>query len=102
MMLLDDIKIVLGIELDTSRDYLLNIYIRTATTLISKYLKANDKVDIQALYPDAIIAYVVMAMAKRGNEGLKQFSQGSRSGSYGDDLPDGVKALLPLPRIAMR
>lgn len=102
-MLLDDIKTVLGIsELDTSKDSLLNIYIRTATTRIINYLKIDSTVDIQTLYFDAIIELVVILLAKRGNEGLTQFSQGSRSGTYGSDLPESVISLLPSPRIVMR
>ena len=93
-MVLDDIKIVLGIN-GAIKDSLLNIYIRKATTLIVSYM--NDPLTDVNLYPDAVIEYVTICINKKGNEGIKQGSQGSRSQTYGNDLPDSVKALLPPP-----
>lgn len=98
MAVLDDIKIMIG---DVS-DSLINIYIRKSTTLIKNYLNITDEtIDISALYEDAIIEFVIINYNKRGNEGIKNYSQGSRSGTYGDDIPQSVKALLPLPAIRM-
>lgn len=97
MAVLDDVKILLNA--DDSKDPILNLYIRKADTLISNYL--NITVDAEASYPDAVIEYVVLCYRKKGNEGLKQFGQGSRSGTYEDNLPASVKALLPLPSIKM-
>ena len=96
MALLDDTKTVLGIG-DTTQDSLLTLYIRKSTTLIKNYLMCADTVDIQANYPDAVMEYVIEQFNKRGNEGLKQFAQGSRSGTYGNELPESVIALLPAP-----
>jgi len=102
-MPIDEIKAVLGIELlDSSKDVLLNVYVKEGTVLIKNYLKVASTMDVQTLYPEAVSKYVVTAMAKRGNEGLKSFAQGSRSGTYADDLPEAVKALLPSPYIRMR
>lgn len=115
MAVLDDLKIVLNPNIDSS---LLNIYIRKGVTLIINYLQLETQpyttvdsnnvstivqpIDVTLTYPDALIEYVTICVNKRGNEGLKQFSQASRSGSYGNDLPDSVKALLPKPFIRMR
>lgn len=113
MAVLDDIKILLDIS-DTTRDSKLNLYIRKAITLITIYLNiptvattSTDPItgvvttippiDVPTTYSDAVIEYVTICMNKRGNEGLKQFGQGGRSGTYGNDLPDSVIALLPLP-----
>lgn len=95
MAILADVKTLKRIS-DTSRDNEINIYIRRGTTLISKYLNGSVS-EIQDSYQDAIIQYVVECMNKSGNEGLKQFSQGQRSGTYGNELSDSVLALLPLP-----
>jgi len=108
MAVLDDIKTMQGIAtLDTTKDTLITLYTRKAVTLISNYLNMKPVVapivaiDISVTYPDAVIEYVIISMNKRGNEELKQFSQGSRSGTYVNDLPDSVKALLPAPYVTM-
>lgn len=100
-MILEDIKTMLGIE-DTLQDNLLTLYLRKAIILIRNYLKVDETIDIETVYPDAIIEYVTICKNKKGNEGLKSYGQGSRSGTYGNDMPDSVKALLPLPFIKMR
>jgi hypothetical protein len=97
MAILDDVRTVLGI---TDQDALLNIYIRKAVTLITIYLNmkpTTPAIDIPTTYPDAVIEYVTISMNKHGNEGLKQFTQGSRNGTYGNELPESVIALLPAP-----
>lgn len=96
MSVLDDIKIITG----STEDTLLNLYIRKADTLIKNYLRL-DNVDIETTYPDAVIQYVVENYRQRGNEGIKQFSQGSRSGTYNSGLSSDVKVLLPLPKIKL-
>jgi hypothetical protein len=97
LAVLDDVKIILG----TTEDILLNLYIRKADTLIKNYLRLDDTVDIEAIYSDAVIQYVVENYRQRGNEGIKQFSQGSRSGTYNSGLSSDVKVLLPLPKIKL-
>jgi len=93
-MILDDLNILLG-----SDDVVLTLYIRKAVTLINNYLKTTIA---EEDYSDAIIEFVTIAYNKRGNEGMKQFSQGSLSGTYIDDIPPSVKSLLPLPKLLMR
>jgi len=93
-MIIDDLNILL-----TDDDAVLTLYIRKAVTVISNYLKVTI---LETDYEDAIIEFVTIAYNKRGNEGMKQFSQGSLSGTYIDDIPPSVKALLPLPKLLMR
>jgi hypothetical protein len=112
MALLDDIKTLLGIS-DISRDDLLNIYIRKAKTLITTYLQIPteaytdytgtviEPIDVTVNYPDACIEYAIECYRKKGNEGVKSFGQGSRSGTYEDGLSESVKSLLPSPYIKM-
>ena len=61
-----------------------------------------ESTNIEESYPDAIIEYVIICMNKRGNEGIKQFSEGSTSGTYGNELPESVKALLPMPFVTLK
>ncbi|MDF2804125.1 MAG: phage gp6-like head-tail connector protein [Anaerocolumna sp.] len=94
MAVLEDVKTLKSIG-DSSKDNIINIYIRKGKTLISNYL--NKTVDVETDYPDALVQYVIECMNKSGNEGLKQFGQGSRNGTYGNELSDSVLALLPVP-----
>ena len=110
-MPLSDIKEVLGIlETDTSKDNLLNIYIRKGTTLITNYMNAPDipitdpptlPVDVAVVYIDALVEYVTLCYRKKGNEGIKSFGMGSSSGTYEDGLSESVKVLLPSPYVRM-
>lgn len=102
MAVIDDVKTLTG----STEDIVINVYINRGKTIIRKYLSlrdsdTSDTIDIEATYPDALIEYVVNQYRKRGNEGIKQFSQGSRSGTYESGLSDDVKALLPLPKIRL-
>lgn len=103
--ILSDIKALKKIS-DTSKDAEINIYIRRAVTLIKEYLNlgSNDTTDIENIYPDACIAYVMEQFQKGGNEGIKQFTQGSRSVTYSNTnngLSDNVTSLLPVPYARM-
>lgn len=100
MAVLDDIKILKRIT-DNNRDGELSIYICRAETLIRNYLNANSAADISEMYPDAVICYVMECLNKKGNENLKQFTQGSRSGTYESGLSSDVKNLLPVPSARM-
>jgi len=94
MAVLSDLNVLLGDD-----DVVLTLYIRKAVTVISNYLKTTI---LETDYEDAIIEFVTIAYNKRGNEGMKQFTQGGLSGTYIDDIPPSVKALLPLPKLLMR
>lgn len=101
MSVLDDVKIIKNIS-DNSKDNLINIYIRRAETLIKKHLNLKDGTEnIQEAYPDAVICYVIECLTRKGNENLKQFQQGSRSGTYESGLSKEVINLLPVPYTRM-
>ena len=114
-MVLDDLQILLP---NFNNNPKLNLYIRKAVTLITAYLNldtvAYDTTDyytgitttvlplnVSITYPDAICDYVTICVNKQGSEGIKQQSQGSRSMTFSNDLPDSTKALLPLPYAVM-
>lgn len=96
MSVLDDLTILTG-----QNENILNIYIRRADTAIINYLNVDNNFDVETNYPDAVIEYVSECLSKKGNEGVKQFTQGSRQGTYDSGLNDDVKALLPLPFVRM-
>ena len=117
MAILDDVKTVLNIN-DTSKDNLLSLYIGDAIILISDYLNipttpitktdhwtgvttTTEPIDVSATYSNAIRKYCVECFRKKGNEAAKQYAEGNRSGTYKDELSDGVKALLPVPFVSM-
>lgn len=112
--ILGDTRTLLNIG-DTSQDDILNIYMRRAVPLIQSYMNLRttqitktdlygntttiDPIDVLLTYPDAVTEYIVESFRRRGNENMKQFSQGGRSGTYDNSLSDMVKALLPQPFI---
>lgn len=117
--ILSDCKILLTLsDTNTSKDGILNIYIRRAVPLIQSYMQlrttdlivtnwdgsttTTPPIDVLATYSDAVIEYAIEQYKKRGNVGMKQFSEGSRSGTYDNSLSDSVKALLPAPFVRLQ
>jgi len=93
-MVLEDLKILFP----SANDNVLSLYIRMAQKAILNYLN-NPLITDASLYDDAVIAHVTIAYSKRGNEGMTQFAQGSRSGTYETKLSSNVKDLLPNPYV---
>ncbi|MGE5627824.1 MAG: phage head-tail connector protein [Solirubrobacterales bacterium] len=106
MAVKDDIKTLVGIS-DGSKDLILDIYIRKATTLVKNYLNKDDLTPetIEADYPDAVIDIVVTAYNMRNKENIKQIQQGARTVVYSDNtvfaITDSVANLLPAPYARM-
>ncbi|WP_282804271.1 phage head-tail connector protein [Clostridium tetani] len=104
--MLKDIKILLNIN-DNSKDSILNIYIRKATTLIQNYINnPNLAIDyIQQNFQDAIIDIVINAYNFKDNKNIKSMTQGARSITYADNtafvITDSVANLLPTPYVRM-
>jgi hypothetical protein len=97
-MVLDDIKTIRNIT-DNSQDALLNLYIRRANIAIQHYLNAD--VDPETDYPDAVIQFVIEALNRQGDEGVKQSNMSSVQNTYELGISESVKALLPLPYARM-
>lgn len=97
-MLLNDLKILCNIDkTDTSEDDLLNLYIKKAIKVIEAY--CNTKLlsielftEDEPLY-DAVLTLATIYYSKKGNEGIVQATQGSRSATYDKDLPTEVKVM---------
>lgn len=94
--MLEEIKNILGIT-GSGMDAYLNFQINKAQEAIKNYLQVEDTTP----YDIAIKEYVIVMYNRKGNEGIKQAQQGSRIATFGNDLPDSVKNLLPLPSIKM-
>lgn len=102
MAAVDDVKELKGWKTDNSHDGVINIFIRRAVTLIKNYLHLDSNAtNIENTYQDACVAYVMEQFDRKGNEATKQYSQGKRSGTYGSDLSENVKSLLPVPYARM-
>ncbi|KEH95744.1 hypothetical protein Z962_07925 [Clostridium botulinum C/D str. BKT12695] len=100
--MLEDIKILLNIN-NNSKDSILNIYIRKATTLIQNYLNKFTCDYIQQNFQDATIDIVVNAYNFKDNKNIKSMTQGAKSVTYSDNtafvITDSVASLLPMPYV---
>lgn len=106
--ILSDLKTLLEISpIDSSKDGILKLYIRKATTMIKGYLN-NDSFSIeyiQANFQDAIIQLTYDGYSVKGEESIKQKTQGSRTLIYKDNLGMNIKSvvnMLPVPYVKMR
>lgn len=61
----------------------------------------STPVDIQAAYPDAVIQYVLEALNRQGDEGVKASNVSSVQNTYELGISETVKALLPTPYATM-
>ena len=90
-------KELLGIDLeDISKDNILNHYLNKSQIAIKAYCNIDE---IPESLNDIIIDLAIFFYRNRSTEGLKQSTQGSRSQSMVDGIPESIKACLPLPRI---
>ncbi|MGF7057190.1 phage head-tail connector protein [Brassicibacter mesophilus] len=86
---------------DTSKDIVLNHYLNKAENAIKNHLNyselnwATDMVKFQ----EQIASLAVFFYRNRKDEGILQQSQGSRSKTLKDGIPESIKATLPLPFI---
>lgn len=101
-MILEDIKILLGIR-DDKEDNILHIYIRKAITSIKYYL-SNDKFTdeyIKDNFQDAIVELVTTAYENKDNKNIKSYAEGKQSVTYKDNtnftITEDVANLLPMP-----
>lgn len=103
MSAINDVKELKDWQTDNSHDGKINIYIGRAVTLIKEHLnlKDDDNTDIATVYKDAVVCYVMEQFDRKGNEATKQYSQGSKSGTYENSLSENVKSLLPVPYARM-
>lgn len=94
-MLLSLLKEYLEIE-DTSKDVLLNILLDMAQDIIKQYC-VIDALDDS--FNNAIVLLAAYLYNMHSKEGFNSISQGARSVSFAREIPDFIKAILPLPKV---
>lgn len=106
--LLKDAKTLLEMDMaDNSKDNVLNLYISKAVTMIKSYLN-NEKLSdsyIKDKFKDAVLQLVYDGYSIKGEEAVKQKTQGNRNITYKDNLGMNINSvvdLLPLPYAKLR
>lgn len=94
MTTLEEIKLLLGIT-DNSKDDLLNLLIKNATTQVLSYLTIPD--DLILVVPDEL-SYIVSELVvirynRIGSEGLTNESVDGYSATYSDDMTNYILAI---------
>lgn len=100
MAVLDEIKIL---NPDNGlTDGQLALKIRMAETAIGKYLNNGlDNATIEVNYPDAVEQYVIEAINRNGDEGVKVSEISSVQNTYELGISATVASLLPLPKVRL-
>lgn len=96
MDILSLMKTLLNIT-DTSQDTVLNFYISKAQNSIKHYCNITDLTGL-----DNQVTDLAMYFYKNKNmQGITQATQGSRSQTNIDGIPQSIKVTLPIPKIRM-
>lgn len=82
-------KLKLGIDkADTTQDELIQMYLDDARHYV--LVSINDTT-VPVLLQNAIIDLAVVQFNRKGNEGIKSYSEGGISVSYEDDVPQELR-----------
>lgn len=83
----------------TVSDSILELYLSNAQTAIIKYCNVDSIEDIPD-YQNAVVTLAVHLYKNKDNVGIVQMQQGSRSQTFrSGEIPDSIKAILPIPRV---
>lgn len=93
--MLELLKVLLSIT-DDSKDGILNHYLQKSRRTIQGYLGVTE---IDPIYDDTVVDYAVVLYQNRNTEGLKAQTQGSRSQTYVESIPEIIKMALPKPKV---
>ncbi len=93
--MLDIMKSILGMELtDVSKDSVLNHYLSKAQLAILNYCSIDTIPEsLNSITVDLAIFFY------QNPRGITQSTQGSRSKSIVDGIPESIKACLPCPKL---
>lgn len=95
--MLDLMKELLGYSIgDTSKDNILNHFLTKSQNAIKNYCNIDE---IPVEYDGTVIDLAIICYKNRSSEGIKQQSQGSRSATFRDGIPESIKNALPLPKV---
>jgi hypothetical protein len=90
--MLENLKLYLGIS-DTSQDNLLNLLISMAQNVIKSYCNYLPDEVLPTGLDNAILQLAATYYKKRKNDGISSQTQGSRSVSFIQDLPEEIKIM---------
>lgn len=76
-----------------------NFYIIKSQNAIKNYLNISMTEDEIATYQNQIIELALFFYKNRNDIGKIQSSQGSRSQTLKDGIPDSIKCTLPMPKV---
>ena len=93
--MLELMKLLLGIT-DNSKDTILNFYIEKSILAIKNYSCLET---IPEEYNNAIVDLAIYFYKHKDKIGITSMTQGSRSQSLVDSIPNSIKACLPKPKI---
>ncbi|MEA4926308.1 hypothetical protein SDC9_197773 [bioreactor metagenome] len=95
--MLDLTKELLGISIDdTSKDSVLNFHVENAQLAIKTYCNIDQ---IPESLNNTTVKLAIFYYKNDSQVGVIQSTQGSRSKTLVDGIPQSIKDLLPLPRI---
>lgn len=89
-------KLILGYT-DTTHDLLLNFYISKAQNTIKRYCNIDDLIGLD----NQVVELAIYYYQNKNNVGIKQMTEGSRSQTLTDGIPQSIKDILPLPCIRL-
>ncbi|OCZ52196.1 phage head-tail connector protein [Dehalobacter sp. TeCB1] len=93
--MLELMKELLGIDLlDVSKDTALNHYLNKSQIAIKSYCNMTE---IPESLDDIVVDLAIFFY--QNPQGVTQATQGSRSKTIVDGIPESIKSCLPLPRI---
>ncbi|MBZ4664463.1 MAG: DNA-packaging protein [Caloramator sp.] len=93
--MLELMKLLLGIT-DNYKDTILNFYIEKSILAVKNYSCLDI---IPEEYNNAIVDLAIYFYKNKDKIGITSMTQGSRSQSIVDGIPNSIKAILPKPKI---
>ncbi len=97
--MLELMKELLGLDLtDITKDNILNHFLSKSQIAIKAYCNIEE---IPESLNDIIVDLAIFFYRNRTSEGLRQSSQGSRSQTLIDGIPESIKSCLPLPKVKL-
>jgi len=90
-------KELLGIDLtDNSKDSILNHFLNKAREIILGYCNVTELSDA---YEGTIVDFAVYLYKNRDSAGIIKRTEGEKSVTYEEGIPEFIRLSLPLPRI---
>lgn len=95
--MIETIKDLLDIDTDL-KDNILNHYLDKSQLAIKQYCNIDE---IPETLNPAVVDLAIFFYRNRDKVGVRQATQGSRSQTLVDGIPEVIKACLPLPKLTV-